>query len=237
MCAAPRWSPSRGAWVRTETRDTAIRRFARIAEAAAATATRLVTCKNKEGVLDPNCEPEPWPDSERMLALAGLTVALHESGLREDIMGGHPPLGRGPAGEVCLIQVAVDQAPLYATWLPPEERTRISRSVLGREQFAKTILGDSPAAIERCFEVGMRMLVRSRNACASGGVSWEHGMFAMYGTGTRCRLPALAKREHTFNQLRSEKPVLAPEIKDLLGWKQCPEERSRPNDELTLRVR
>ncbi|HMJ11418.1 MAG TPA: hypothetical protein VK524_08415 [Polyangiaceae bacterium] len=234
QCAPPRWSQPRSAWVQVESRETAILRYSRIAHAAAASATRLVTCKNAEGVVDPNCEPENWPDSERMLALAGLTVALHESGLREDIMSGHPPLGRGPAGEVCLVQVAVDQAPLYASWLPLEERKRVSSNRVARERFAKTILGGEPAALERCFEIGMRMLVRSRNACASGPASWEHGMFAMYGTGSRCRLPALAVRERTFDRLRSEKPTLAPEISELVGLRQCPAERAvSSNDELS----
>ena len=233
-CAAPRWSKPRSAWVRVESRETAIRRYGRIARAAAVTANRLVTCKNEAGVVDPNCEPENWPDSERMLALAGLTVALHESGLREDIMNGHPPLGRGPAGEVCLVQVAVDQAPLYASWLPAEERKRVSRHPVLRERFAKTILGGEQAALERCFEVGMRMLVRSRNACASSSKSWEHGMFAMYGTGARCHLPALAVRERTLERLRSDKPTLAPEIAELAGFAQCPEDRAlSSSDELS----
>jgi hypothetical protein len=223
FCAPPRWSRYRGGWVQVESPETAIRRYARIAEAAATTASRLVSCKDAQGVVDPECDPTDWPDSERTLALAGLTVALHESGLREDIMAGHPPLGRGPAGEICLLQIAVDQAPLYAHWLPPDDRVRISRSATARERFAKTLLGGSPEALSHCFEVGMRMLVRSRNACSAAGVGWEHGMFAMYGSGARCRLPVVAdKRERTFEVLRSAKPALTPEVNQLLGWSQCP---------------
>ncbi len=226
-CAAPKWSPPRNAWVHVESRETAIRRYARVAEAAALTASRLVSCKDAQGAPIQGCEPEDWPDTERSLALAGLTVALHESGLREDIMFGHPPLGRGPAGEVCILQVATDQAPLYASWLPAEERTRISRSRVDRERFAKTLLGDSPQAIGNCFEVGMRMLIRSRKAC-SASVAWEHGMFAMYGSGARCKLPVVAdKRQRTFEQLRSEKPTLDPEVNELVGWNQCSPEGPR----------
>jgi hypothetical protein len=225
ICAAPRWSKPRGAWVHVESRNAAIRRYARIAEAAALTASRLVSCKDAQGKLDPACEPADWPDSEQALALAGLTAALHESGLREDIMSGYPPLGRGPAGEVCLLQIMTNQAPLYAHWLPGEERLKVAKSPVLRERFAKTLLGESPEALGHCFEVGMRMLIRSRNAC-SGKVAWQHGMFAMYGSGSRCRLPVVADvRQRTFEKLRSEKPTLDPEVSQLLGLQELPVER------------
>lgn len=228
-CGPPRWSKVRLGWVRVESRETAIRRYARIAEAAASSAKRIASCTTEGGVteggvIDAGCERTAWPDDEKSLALAGLTVALHESGLREDVMNGHPPLGRGPAGEACLVQVAVDQAPLYAHWLPPAERTRIARSLKDRERFAKTLLGDSKLSLERCFEVGMRMLVRSRHACSKARVPWEHGMFAMYGSGARCHLPVVAdKRQRTFERLRFAKPILDRTVAELVDWKQCPE--------------
>ena len=222
VCAAPRWNRPRKAWVRNETYETGVRRYARIADVIADTATRLVSCKDPSGRVDPECEPTDWPDSERMLALSALAAALHESGLREDIQFGHPPLGRGAAGEACLLQVNDEQAPLHAHWLPEAERARIVRNPILRERFARSLLGDSPEALRRCFEIGMRMLVRARTACSSGRVPWEHGMFAMYGTGSRCRLPDVAdKRQQTFERLRADKAILPPEINALVGWNQC----------------
>jgi hypothetical protein len=230
FCAAPHWSKPRSSWVRIESRETAIRRYARVAEAAALTANRLLTCTDSHGAKDAECQRDDWPDTERSLALAALTVALHESGLREDIMFGHPPLGRGPAGEVCLLQVATDQAPLYAHWLQSSERMRISRSPVERERFARKLLGDSPEALEHCFEVGMRMLIRSRNACSASQVPWEHGMFAMYGSGTRCNLPRVAdKRQRTFDRLRTEKVALEPDVTELVQWRQCSGEDDPPS--------
>src|SRR5688572_9352769 len=172
------------------------------------TVKRLTSCTGESRT---NCEPIAWGGGERMLALAGLTVVLHESGLREDIMFGHPPLGRGPAGEACLMQVAVDQAPLHASWLTPEQREQIARQPQRREQLAKTLLGDSPAALERCFEVGLRALARARRSCEGGGVPWETGMFSMYGSGRVCRVPVIAEtRTKTFRVLTAARPQLAP---------------------------
>jgi hypothetical protein len=214
QCRPPKYSRVRGAWVRQESRETALSRFAKVATALSKTVKRLTSCTGESRT---NCEPIAWSGGERMLAVAGLTVVLHESGLREDIMFGHPPLGRGPAGEACLMQVAADQAPLHASWLTPEQREQIARQPQRREQFARTLLGDSPGALERCFEVGLRALARARRSCEGGGVSWETGMFSMYGSGRVCRVPAIAEtRTKTFRVLTAARPQLAPELAALL---------------------
>jgi hypothetical protein len=198
--------------VKSESRETALLRYAKIARAIADSANRLVRCLDAEGNKLETCTPEPWPDSPHLLGLATLAVALHESGLREDIQFGVKPLGRGPAGEVCLVQVAPEQAPKFASWLSPDGKQRILESKEERETFAQSMLGDSPEALSRCFEIGMRMLIRSRTACARK-TRWEHGMFAMYGSGAHCRLPGVAdRREHTFRRLRSAQPKLAAEV-------------------------
>jgi hypothetical protein len=216
-CAAPKYSRVRGAWVRVESRETSIRRFARIATALAVTTNRLTRCVAADGAPIRDCEPIGWSGGERALALAALTVALHESGLREDVMFGHPPLGRGPAGEACLMQVALDQAALQASWVPPEERDPIANSRQKREQFAKSLLGDDPAALGRCFEVGMRLLARARQSCVRAGVPWDAGMFSMYGSGRTCRVPVVARtRTRTFQTLLAEHPSLEPELSALL---------------------
>ena len=198
-CRKPKYSRARKAWVRIESRERGVQRYWAIAQSIARTARRLEACKADE------CEPIQWKGSTRQLALSTLTVALHESGLREDVQFGRPPFGRGPAREACLVQVATDQAPLYASWVPADERQRIAQSRNEREKFARTLLGDDPAALDRCFEVGMRMLARARNAC-SKHQEWDFAMFSMYGSGRTCRLPGVAdKRKETLRTLQTKR--------------------------------
>ncbi len=213
QCRRPRFSRARRAWVRMERKETAEKRFAGIAKALNKTAKKLTSCKED----DPRCEPIDWPGTTKSLALATLAVALHESGLREDVQFGHPPLGRGPQGEACLVQVALSQAPRYASWLPETERQRIADSRSRREKLAKSLLGDSPKSLSRCFEVGMRMLARSRAACGRAGVPWAFGMFSMYGGGKSCNVPPIGKtRGKTFQRLTAARPKLDDRLKSLL---------------------
>lgn len=209
LCAAPRWSQARKAWVRVESRDTAERRWLRILEAAERTATRLVDCKDVEGNVMEDCEAAGWPRGRgraREMTLVLMTTAFWESGLREDIQAGLPPSGRGPDGEVCLMQVMPEHVPTMASWLPKKERQRAwNRDDL--EQLAQTLLGDSPEALDRCFEIGARHLARSRRACSGKG-DWAYGMWASYGTGNRCTSYGVAgdfaaKRLRTFRALEA----------------------------------
>ncbi len=216
FCRAPRWNAARHAWVRVETREAAIRRYMRIAKALAGTTHRLASCQAPDGAPLADCRPMGWPGSERDLALAALAVALHESGLREDVEFGYPPLGRGPAGEACLLQVALDQGPRQAMWLPEEERDRIRASRAARERFAKTLLGDSPQALDHCFEVGLRMLNEARHACSRSGVPWATGMFSMYGSGATCHAAVGRSRKKTFAELLVGGTKLPPDVAELL---------------------
>lgn len=210
-CRPPAYSSARGGWVRLETRSAALRRFAGIARALSGTASRLMACT------EPRCEPIDWPGSRRSLALATLTVALHESGLREDVEFGHPPLGRGPNKEACLVQVALDQGPRVASWIAPDQRDPIIASPTRREAFAQSLLGDSPEALGRCFEVGMRLLARARRGCSGAGVDWDFGMFSLYGGGRSCRVPTVGRtRTKTFRTLAADKPALGPDLEKLL---------------------
>lgn len=191
-----------------ESAEGGVRRYASIVGALARTADWLVHCDPKKSV----CPEHDWPGSTHELAVSGLTVALHESGLREDVEVGRGPLGRGPAGEVCLVQVAVDEAPKYAGWIGADEREALLQDPARREDFARGLLGESPKALEHCFEVGLRMLIRARAACATAPVPWDHGMFAMYGSGRTCRLPGVAdRRQRTFRALLAAKPELSAE--------------------------
>lgn len=212
LCRPPAYSAVRGGWTRVERRDTAVRRFAGIAKALATTSSRLMKCA------EPSCEPLGWPGTERTLALATLTVALHESGLREDIQFGHPPLGRGPNREACLVQVALDQGPRAASWLPLAERERIVADPGRRETFAQSLLGADPAALGRCVEVGMRLLARARKGCGAAGVAWDYGMFSLYGGGRSCRVPPIGQtRTKTFRTLAADKPNAVPEFSAFLA--------------------
>ena len=208
-CRPPRWSKPRNAWVRIETRGTATHRFAKIARALAASSTRIASdCRGS------TCT---WPAGARSLALAGLTVVLHESGLREDVMFGHPPLGRGPHGEACLMQVALDQAANTAPWLTAEERAEAGRSSTAREALAQSLLGDSPEALARCFDVGLTLLARARRSCEASGRAWDKAMFSMYGTGKGCGSPGVAEsRSKTYRSLAQEQPELSEELRTIL---------------------
>lgn len=212
-CRAPKWSATRNGWTRIESRAHAIRRYATIARTLVSTAERLAACERTK-----SCDPLGWSGTTKQLALSALTVAFHESGLREDVQFGHAPLGRGPAGEACLLQVGLGQAPLYAMWLPAAERDQIAASAKRREELAKSLLGDSEAALGRCFEVGMRMLARSRAACGRSGVSWDYGMFSMYGSGRTCRAPVVGQsRSQTFQRLLTSRAELPDDAIALLG--------------------
>jgi len=196
-CRAPYWSRARNAWVRAESSEEAKRRYTVVASSLASTAERLTKCDAGEA-----CEPVPWQGTAAQLAMAALTVVLHESGLREDIQFGREPLGRGAQGEACLMQLDARDAPYLASWVPEEERRAIAYSKEKREVFAQSLLGDSPEALGRCFEVGMRMLVRARGSCSATS-NWQHGMFSMYGTGTTCNAGVLRNRSQTFQRMRA----------------------------------
>ena len=211
-CKPPKWSAVRGGWVRVESRPAALARYARIAKVLSSTAERLTRCGTET-----ECASIGWTGTTKTLALATLTVALHESGLREDVQLGHPPLGRGPAGEACLVQVGLSQAPLHASWLPQDEREAIAASPKRREELAKTLLGDSEAALGRCFEVGMRMLARARASCGRAGVPWDRGMFSMYGSGKTCRAAVGESRRATFQRLLSARVELPEDAAGLIA--------------------
>jgi hypothetical protein len=199
-----------------ETRDAARRRFARIAQSLASTATALVECQTLGGDPIAGCKPVEWGGTTKTLALSALTVVLHESGLREDVQFGHPPLGRGPAGEACLMQLAPDQAANNASWLSPEEKEKAAQTPRERERFVKSLLGDSPAALSRCFDAGMRMLVRARRSCEGSG-AWDFGMFSLYGGGKSCRVPPIGtSRTRTLRTLTMKQPAHDAELDKLL---------------------
>lgn len=212
LCAPPRWSKVRGAWVRVESRETALKRWEVIFASAERVGRRLVDCQGPDGSVIEDCRPVAgWPRGRgraRQLTLALVTTAFWESGLREDIEFGYPPAGRGGDGEACLIQVMPDQIPPAASWLSKEDRSRPwKRPEL--EKLAQSLLGDSPEALDRCFEVGARHLARARRSCSGKGLAWDYGMWSRYGTGDRCTSAGsslgdfAALRSSTLHKLRA----------------------------------
>lgn len=183
LCAAPRWSAHRGAWVVPERRAAAEARWRAVSRVLVRTAGRLVSCRGEDGSVDEGCVPVRWGGGKgqvRELAAFAAAVSLHESGWREDVQVGAPPMGRGPGGEVCLMQVMPDQVAPLALWLPKAERDAVDTRP-EQQALAATLTGRDDAALGRCFEVGMRALARARGQCKG-----DAGTFAAYGTGGRC---------------------------------------------------
>jgi len=120
-CAPPRWSAARGGWVVPETKAGATARYKRIADSIARVAFLQARCRDENGVVLEECTPSGWPEGPRSLAIAAATTALWESGLREDIMFGYAPMGRGSSGEACLAQIMPNQIRALASWIPQSE--------------------------------------------------------------------------------------------------------------------
>src|SRR3972149_1572013 len=111
LCNPPRWSKARSAWVRVESPETAVRRYALVTRSLARVSRKLVSCRVDGELPDENCVPlKTWPTGAvESLALAGLVTSVAEGGLREDVQYGYPPMGRGAAGEVGLAQMMPNQ--------------------------------------------------------------------------------------------------------------------------------
>jgi len=179
MCAKPRWSKARGAWVKVETRDTAAKRMERAAYALTRAAVWLTRCKDGTGSVVEDCKKVNWHTGPRTLGGAALSSSTWESGYREDIMHGYAPAGRGADGEACVMQVMPQYIKTYADWTPAKPREEMTT-----EDWAQEILGDDVVSLERCYRVGMRMLVRMHNtARRKCPTSTIYGMYAMYGNG------------------------------------------------------
>lgn len=221
FCDPPRWSPSRTAWVRLETRETALIRYAKLAERITSAARWLLRCTDDEGRVDFDCKPVSWPgSSEKDLASAIQTVVYWETGLREDIYGGHPPVGRGKAGETCMMQIMPAEVAKYATWVPEEERVRLNATVAGQEELAKMLLGD--AGIDRCLRTGGRMLARKRRYaeahCKAQGEHWTYSMFAMYGTGHACSTVGSVHGDYALDRQETFVKIRMGKLDPLPSW-------------------
>ncbi len=253
LCAPPRWSSFYGAWVRVETKEHAEERLTDAAAALAKASTKLL-CIDDQGNRLPDCEPIRWGYNSyskknhgtlRELALAGTAAMIMESGAREDVEAGRgrykKPVdggfGRGPSNEGCFIQALPSEAWRYSPWLTQEEKAAAEKGVPGaREAALQKLIGSDPNALERCFEVGLRMLATSRSYCevyeagqrSRYGVAnadnrqvywWAFGMFSYYGTGPAggCYSSNHGKtisRVRLLQRLLATAPEITFEVKD-----------------------
>lgn len=212
-CAKPRWSDSRSAWTRIETKETGLKRYAKFSDLVVKTVRGLTRCVDSEGVAVESCERVRWWNGSQDLSLVIGTLAIFEAGLAEGPMYGHPPLGRGADGEVCMLGVMPQYAPKYATWLPKEERDRLYKSSYKEiEEWAIRDLHGSNN-LERCLEVSIREIVAHKRACKS-----DFGMFSAYASG-KCNSSAktVPLRMQLLNRLRASKPELPEWAKETLG--------------------
>lgn len=193
LCAPPRWSASRGGWVRAETRERAAERLLTASRALVRASTYLTRCRDEWGRVVEDCEPVRWPEGPRSLACALYGSSIWESGYREDIMVGAAPLGRGADGEGCVMQVMPQYAKLYADWLSVEERKQLSD-----EEVIQQLLGTDQRSLERCYQVGARMLARFRSAARHRCPHADriYATYAQYGTGGSCSPRSVAVETH-----------------------------------------
>ena len=184
LCAAPRWNRERGSWVRVETREVAADRISVAAQTLTRTIARLVSCLDEGGSVIEDCEPLQWAGSARSLACMVTTISIYESGYREDVMSGYGPMGRGKAGEVCIMQVMPRYIghPIFTPWMTEEQKA------LDLESRLQLVLGPDPASLSNCYETGIRILARKRRNAhyACRGIDWAYATLAFYGTGNRC---------------------------------------------------
>ena len=204
-CDGKTYSSFYGQYVHQETYEEGKVRYEGIVDAEIQ-AAEAELCIDSEGAKIPECKPNAkakgWTVKELLAVTDGLAIA--ESGLREDVevgrgfsslthnkqpkddAGGE---GRGPAGEVCLMQILPQNIPKFS----PDGNGS-----------PDSLLGSNHEHLVRCFRTGMRMLIQSRSYCdwvmnkklkeylktgqnpAAFPYDSYYGMFSMYGTGSSC---------------------------------------------------
>lgn len=139
------------------------------------------------------------------LAAMSLSVAIPESGLREDVQVGRGwakkasddgGRGRGPGFEACIAQI---------------HPTMLRRFGLSADQ----LLGREPERLEACLRVQMRMLIHARSYCAwkSPTTPWPWATVAMYGSGASCTTSNHGKTGVRVRLHRRIQPELAARVR------------------------
>jgi hypothetical protein len=126
---------------------------------------------------------------------AEVTIARHESGFWRSV---HEGKLRGPAGEVCLVQIHPVLARLLGIDL-------------------ESLVGVDLAATERCFRAGLTVLAKSRDRaerdahCADSlRYHWFQPSIALYGSGRDCIAGDwVQRRMRTYARTGERKPLEA----------------------------
>lgn len=186
-----------------ESKATAVARYERKVKAAFRVAEELL-CTNVDNKKVEGCTPyinkknaPRWRFGE--FVILALSISGLESGFREDVDNGRGwardcskwttvncgpddvgGRGRGPGRESCGMQIHPDSVGRFSDYT------------------LEDLLGTTDEAYERCFRVGMRMILRSRGYCdwymrtqARKDImrfdgDWVEQTISMYGTGTTC---------------------------------------------------
>lgn len=161
LCAPPHYDNALGAWVRIESRETGARRLEVVAEALADAASYAGA---------------GWKDGPTDLARAMLAASAWSTGLREDIQTGRK---RGPAGEVCLMDIQ----PATLRSAVPWDLARLDTDTLIHK-----VVGLEYAELRRCFDAGAVLIVRARRWAEQHCHDWplDYATFSAYGTGSSC---------------------------------------------------
>lgn len=151
----------RGAWVRDESQEAGARRLELVAQAMADAAQHYGA---------------GWQHGPKDLARAMLAAGGWSTGLKEGIQVGRV---RGPAGEVCLMDLLPSTLQAVLPWdlarLPPEQRVKL-------------VVGSDYDSQRRCFDAGALLLVRARREAERRckGTPTDFATFALYATGGSC---------------------------------------------------
>jgi hypothetical protein len=117
-----------------------------------------------------------WKDGPVDLARALLAASAWSTGLREDIQTGRK---RGPAGEVCLMDIQ----PASLRSAVPWDLARLDTNAL-----IQKVIGLEYPELRRCFDAGAVLLVRARRWAEQHCQKWplDYATFSAYGTGVSC---------------------------------------------------
>lgn len=191
LCAAPRWEESMQAWVRIESREAGARRLEVVATALADAATHA-GASWREGPID--------------LARSLLSASAWSTGLREDIQTGRT---RGPAGEVCLMDLQPDTLRTAVPW---------DLAQLERDELLMSVVGLGYPELRRCFDAGAVLMVRARRWAEQNCRGWpeDYAFFSVYGTGTSCHTHGrhgdyARLRARTFQKFRATRMTVFPD--------------------------
>jgi hypothetical protein len=233
---APSWSPFYKAFVRVETKDEALKRYALIARAIEKISVAMTTPTKRD---DGTVEPPPWPGSAEDLARALVTIAHHESSFRRDVHSGVGPFALGDCAywDRTGKRVPASQARklgAFATSCQSVCLMQLNTGGLEGTRFGfqgKEMVGLDAVSTERCFAAGARALVEARARCAKTLTEgWFPKTVASYVTGDACETDAewVTARVGTFTRVLSISDASLPrEARALID----PDAARPPDDE------